>query len=200
MHISEGILDTPTLIATTTVGVALAAWSLRQIDEAMLVKTALLTAAFFLAGLIHVPIGPTNMHLALLGVMGILLGKRVFAAMAVALLLQALLLQFGGLTALGANLLIMSLPAFVCGWLFWRLEGRVSLWLRSFLAGALAVLLAAALAAGLLLLQGEGFWAAAGVLLVAHLPLAAIEGFVTLALVGFLVRNRSTLLRTPRAL
>ncbi len=68
---------------------------------------------FFIASFIHIPLGPTQIHLVLIGIIGIVLGSSVFLAILIALLLQATLLGFGGLTSLGANLIIMALPSFI---------------------------------------------------------------------------------------
>lgn len=35
-----------------------------------------MTAAFFVASLIHVPIGPTSVHLLLNGLLGVVVGRR----------------------------------------------------------------------------------------------------------------------------
>ena len=53
-------------------------------------RIALMTAAFFVASLIHVPIGPTSVHLLLNGLVGVLLGWRSALAIAVGLLLHGL--------------------------------------------------------------------------------------------------------------
>jgi cobalt/nickel transport system permease protein len=47
--------------------VALAAWSARQAESDDLPKIAVVTSAFFVASLIHVPIGPTSVHLLIPG-------------------------------------------------------------------------------------------------------------------------------------
>lgn len=200
MHISEGILSLPVLAAGGAAAAIGVVWSLRTLHETLVPKTALLTAAFFLAGLIHVPVGPANMHLSLVGLMGLMLGPRAFAAIFTALLLQALLLQFGGITTLGVNALIMGLPALAAWLLFSRpvaLGGKKAA-LAAFGAGALGVLGAALLAAFVLWQEGEALVAAAWVVAVAHLPLAAIEGVITALIVLFLLKNSPALLGASR--
>ena len=49
------------------------------------------TPAIFVASLVHVPVGPSSMHLVLNGLLGLLLGWAAFPAILVGLLLQAVL-------------------------------------------------------------------------------------------------------------
>ena len=70
-----------------------------------------MAAAFFVATLIHVKVGPTSVHLLLNGLVGVILGRRAPLAIAVGLFLQAALLGHGGFLPLGVNTCVMSLPA-----------------------------------------------------------------------------------------
>ena len=114
MHISEGILSTPVLISGAVLATAGTAVGLKKLDYERIPQVAILSAAFFVASLIHVPIGPSNVHLVLNGLMGLFLGWVVFPAILIGLILQAILFQFGGLTTLGVNTVVMGLPAFIC--------------------------------------------------------------------------------------
>jgi cobalt/nickel transport system permease protein len=160
-------------------------------------KLAVMTAAFFVASLVHVPLGPTSVHLILPGLTGALLGTSAFLSIALGLLLQSLLFQFGGLTALGANALMMGVPALVCGWLFQRFKGRAQL-RQSFvggLVGALGTALAAMILAILLATGGEDFFGVAKIALLAHVPVIIIEGLVSAFTIGFLARVKPALLQ-----
>jgi cobalt/nickel transport system permease protein len=53
---------------------------------------SLLPTTFCVASLIHVPIGPGNVHLILEGLMGIVLGWSCFPAILIALFLQSILI------------------------------------------------------------------------------------------------------------
>ena len=57
-------------------------------------------------------------HLVLNGLLGALLGFVAFPAITVALLLQALLFQYGGILVLGVNTATMALPPILCYYLF----------------------------------------------------------------------------------
>ena len=83
MHLSEGILSAPVLASGTVLAVVGTAIGLRKIDQERIMTTALLSAAFFVASLIHVPIGPGSVHLLLNGLMALLLGWGCFPAIIV---------------------------------------------------------------------------------------------------------------------
>ena len=117
MHISEGVLSAPVLIgggALTAVGTAI---GLKRIDYDRIVPVAILTSAFFVASLIHVPIGPGSVHLVLNGLLGLVLGWACFPAILVALFLQAVFFQFGGFTVIGVNALNMAAAAVLAAYL-----------------------------------------------------------------------------------
>lgn len=117
MHLAEGVLSGPVLATTSVLAAGGLVIGLRRLTEAQLPLAALLGAAFFVASTIHVPVGVGSVHLVLNGLAGLLLGWSVFPVFFVALLLQAALFSFGGFTVLGANLLIMAVPALMTHWL-----------------------------------------------------------------------------------
>ena len=196
MHISEGILSAPVLVTGAVLAAGGVVVGLRRLDVERLPVTAVLTAVFFVASLVHVPVGPANAHLVLNGLLGVLLGWICFPAVLVAALLQAMLFQFGGLTTLGVNTLSMALPPVLCGFAFRGLlgAGGSKRKIAAFCCGGLSVLLSGVLAAVALGLSDEGFLRAAQILAVAHLPVAAVEGIVTVFVVSFLARVRPEML------
>ena len=196
MHISDGVLPLSLSIsafAATALGVAASIRSLRQHD---IPKVAVVTSAFFVASLVHLPLGPTSVHLLLPGIVGALLGPAAFLSITVGLFLQSLLFQFGGLTALGANALMMGLPALLCGLLFQAARGTTLAGntLAGALAGALGTVLAALILAAMLYAGGEDFLGVAKLALVAHIPVIIIESAVSACTVSFLFRVRPELL------
>lgn len=186
MHISEGILSAPVIFggaALALTGLSIAVKRLRPED---IPKTAMLCAMFFVASLVRFPLGPGSVHLVLCGLMGAVLGWGAFISIFVGLLLQALLFQYGSLTTLGVNTFNMAAPAVLLSCLFGRfLSGRnlKAAQVAAFMIGALSILLAASLTATSLWLSGEQFLSIAQTLVLAHLPLAAAEGLITLAAV-----------------
>jgi len=197
MHVSEGVLSAPVLLGAAIPAAAGVAYGLKRLDAERLVQAGVMSAAFFVASLVHFPFGPGSVHLLLGGLLGAFLGWGAFPAIAVALLLQALLFQFGGLTTLGVNCLIMALPAVLCGTLVRRsLQGPGLGW-RAFACGALSVALSAALFCLALLLSSRAFGGAALAVLAANLPVMLIEGLATAACVRFFQRVQPELLGAP---
>ncbi len=196
MHISDGVLPTPVAIGGYAVSLAIIAWSARKTKAEDFPKIAVMTSAFFVASLIHVPIGPTSVHLLIPGLVGILLESSAFVSIALGLLLQSILFQFGGITALGANAIMMGVPALAAGWFFHSFKGDKPF--RYVLCGALAggggVVLAVLFLAGLLLTGGEDFWGVAKIAMYAHLPVIVIETCVSAFAVSFLYKVKPELL------
>ncbi|MBT8762710.1 cobalt transporter CbiM [Desulfohalobiaceae bacterium Ax17] len=191
MHISEGVLSLPVLLTGAGLTVIGTAWALKKLDYNQIPKTAILSAVFFVASLIHVPIGPSNMHLVLNGLTGIILGPACILAILVALFLQAVLFQFGGLTALGVNTVIMAGPALVCGLLYYSLPVKLKKNIFvNFCLGALGILGSGFLVAISLAFSGEAFLPAAKLIILAHIPVMVVEGIIASLTVSFLHKVR----------
>uniref|UniRef100_A0A7C4EJU9 Cobalt transporter CbiM n=1 Tax=Fundidesulfovibrio putealis TaxID=270496 RepID=A0A7C4EJU9_9BACT len=192
MHISEGVLSGPVLAAGAAVAAAGVGYGLRRLEGEALVRTGVLSAAFFAASLIHLPLGPTSVHLVLSGLMGALLGWAAFPAIFIGLVLQALLFQFGGLTVLGVNTVIMGLPAVLCGVGLRPLLRRTgpAFAVGAFLCGALAILGSLALVYAALVASGDALSVFAGLFFWAHLALMGIEGALTLFILSAVKRLR----------
>lgn len=202
MHISEGILSGPALAAGAALTLGGVAVGLKRIEYDQLPQVAIFAAAFFVASLIHVPIGLTSAHLVLNGVCGLLLGWAAFPAIFVGLVLQALLFQFGGLTTLGINTFNMAFPALLLGFLcrYGVASNRIMLRaIAEFLCGAGAILFSGMLVALSLVSTGDAFSAAAGIIVVAHLPVMVTEGLLTIFIVEFLKKTRPEMIGSLRA-
>ena len=201
MHISEGVLSGPVLAGGWVLTAVGTTFGLKRLDYDRLMTVAILSAAFFVASLIHVPIGPVSAHLVLNGLLGAILGFAAFPAICVALLLQAVLFQYGGLVVLGVNTFDMAFPA-VLGFLVFgpllRAGGRKRA-VGAFCCGFCSVLLAGGLTAASLALSGEAFTATAKAILLAHVPIMVIEGILTTMAVGFLAKVRPEMLSTRLA-
>lgn len=205
MHLEEAVLTVSTTGKLLLVGgwgaaIAGTAVGLRRLDYQRIPQVAMLSAAFFVASLVHVPLGFSSVHLVLNGLVGLVLGWAAFPAVLVALALQGLLFGFGGLTTLGINTVVMGLPAVAVFVLCNRgvRVGREGLAAGAgFIAGALGIVLGALLLSGALALAGCALDWLAVVVLLGHLPLAAVEGFVTAGAVLFLRRARPEVLEAP---
>ncbi|MEN8139637.1 MAG: cobalt transporter CbiM [Thermodesulfobacteriota bacterium] len=190
MHISEGILNAPLIVGGAALAAVGTVAGLRAIDPERIMTPALLAATFFVASLLHVPLGPGSVHLLLNGLMGLLLGWGCVPVIAVALLLQAIFFQFGGFTALGANIVIIAGPALLCGLLARPHLARPGrrMEIAAFAAGAGAIALSGLLLALVLISTDEQFLLTARLVLLAHLPVMLIEGLITMVVVRFLAR------------
>ncbi|KAB1442164.1 cobalt transporter CbiM [Pseudodesulfovibrio senegalensis] len=195
MHISEGVLAAPVLLSGAALTVVGTAVGLRRMDYDRIMGVAILSAAFFVASLVHVPVGPSSAHLILNGLLGLVLGWAAFPSILVALLLQAVLFQYGGLTVLGLNTFTMAAPAVLCYYLFRPLLRNGKAAVGAFLVGFCSVLLSALFAASALALSGEAFVPLAAGLVAAHIPIMVVEGFITMFAYSFLARVKPEVLQ-----
>ena len=192
MHISEGFLSPQALAAGAAITAAGVAWGLKKTDPDRIVRVAMASSVFFLASLIKVPIGPTSTHLSLIGPIGILLGWSAYPAIFVALLLQAVLFQFGGLLVLGANAASMGTAAALVHILFGRAVrggNGMTAAIASFAAGFTAVVLGVMFVGTWLTISDPGFSAASKAFVASHAPLAFVEGAATCWMTAFLRRT-----------
>lgn len=197
MHISEGVLSAPVLIAGATLTAGGVAAGLKKMENRDVPTVALLSSAFFVASLIQIPLGPASIHLTLNGLTGLLLGWMAFPAILVGLALQAVFFQFGGLTSLGVNSFNMAFPAVLAYYLsrpLLRSSNRSLLFVGSAICGALAILLSGLLIGLSLVWTGEPFWEIAQLTVAAHLPVMVVEGTLTGLCVLFLRKVKPELL------
>ncbi|MDR1636068.1 MAG: cobalt transporter CbiM [Treponema sp.] len=178
MHISEGVLSGPVIAAGWGLALAGLGRGLKKTPAEKLTETALVSAALFLVSLVHVPLGPSSVHLTMLGLAGILLGWSAVPALFVALLLQGILLQFGGLLSLGVNTAIMGSAA-LSSYALWRLLGTRFGFAAAFACGFTALITGSALVTLSLFLSAKDLFSTAALIFAANLPLAGVEGVVT---------------------
>lgn len=190
MHISEGILNAPVLIGCGAAAAACTIVGLKKLDPDRIMNVSLLTSTFFIASLIHVPLGPGSIHLVLNGLLGIILGWVSFPAIVSALLLQALFFQYGGFTVLGVNTIIMALPAVIAFYLVrpWLRDCGKKKSIAAFGGGFLAIFFSSLLMALALITSDRGFMETAAIILAAQFPLMIVEGFITMFAVLFLTK------------
>jgi cobalt/nickel transport system permease protein len=210
MHLPDGVLPAPVAIAGYGATGLMTWYSLHKINQlpnpqAQVPKASLLTAAFFVASWVHVPVPPTSVHLILNGLLGTVLGYYAFPAILIGLFFQAIMFNHGGLSTLGVNAIMMGIPAvlayhiFQLRHLFGR-DNRALLAIFSFLAGGLGLGMATAVFFTLLMtslpatldtaLERQAIYG----LTIAHVPLMAIEGFFTALLVLFFYQVKPELL------
>ncbi|WP_293577101.1 cobalt transporter CbiM [Phaeobacter sp.] len=191
MHIVDGALSNPVVIGGAVAAVGGLALGLRSLPLERIPAAGVLSASFFVASLIHVPIGPSSVHLILNGLAGLVLGWAAFPALFVGLLLQAVFFGFGGLTVLGVNTVNIALPAVLVGMAIRPLLARGSplygaIW--GGIGGGLAIAATTLAVAFSLMLSGDEFVVAAKLVFFAHIPVMGIEAVLTGAAI-FLARR-----------
>jgi cobalt/nickel transport system permease protein len=198
MHISEGVLNAPVLITGAALAVTGTTIGLKQMDFDRVAHVGVLSAAFFVSSLIHVNVGPASTHLILNGMLGLILGWTAFPAILVALILQSVFFQFGGITTLGVNTILMALPAVICYYAFRRLIHRTPMlaMIGSFACGFVSVLLSALLLGLALVFTEKNFWSLSGLIIAANLPVMIIEGIITVFCVAFLKKVHPEMLNS----
>jgi cobalt/nickel transport system permease protein len=212
VHIPDGILPAQVCAAGYAI-TGLATWySLRQINRkpdpsAEIPKASLLTAAFFVASSIYIPVPPASVHLILNGLLGVVLGYFAFPAILIGLFFQALVIGHGGITTLGVNAAMMGIPALLAYHVF-QLRNSLGKVLKeptrtgvfAFLGGAIGLGVAALIFLALIIfnipaeLDAGAERTAVLALSVSHVPLAIVEGIFTAMLVLFLRRVKPELL------
>ncbi len=201
VHISDGVLSPPVLAAGFALAGLLLFVTLRDVRAEEIPKISLITAAVFVASLVHFPVGPTSVHLVMNGLAGILLGKRAFVSVAVALTLQAVLFQHGGISVIGVNAVNMGIPALLA-WKIFQGRRRLPSPRREVvfggLAGGAAVLGATLILSAELLVLGEAFTEIAALVLAVHIPIILIETAVVGLAAGFLQAVKPEMLIAPQ--
>ena len=193
MHITEGVAPLSVALGGGILAAGGVAVGLRRLRDEDVPRAALMAAAIFAAAvLVRLPVGPSSIHPVLNGLAGLLLGWVAVPVFLVCLFLQALLFQFGGLTTLGVNTVIMGFPAVACFALLGRhLRGprqpRTGFWL-GFAAGFTALCLSYGLWAVFLALSGRHLLTVAKLALVPYAVLMTAEGVLTGFVIGFLAR------------
>lgn len=202
MHIADGVVSGPVLIGGTALALAGVTIGLKKTDYDKVPQVAVLSAAFFVASLIHVPIGPGQIHLVLNGLAGLILGWAAFPAILIALLLQSLLFGYGGITVLGVNTLNMALPAVFCHYIFLPLisgtASKPALFASGFGVGGFAIISSAAMITATLYLSNKEFIGVISAILIAHLPIILVEGTLTGAAVLFVQKVNSQIFKHRR--
>ncbi|WP_067428635.1 energy-coupling factor ABC transporter permease [Nocardioides jensenii] len=215
MHVPDGFLDAPTSIATGVVAVAGVAVALRgarkELDDRTAPLAGLVATFVFAAQMINFPVaGGTSGHL-LGGVLAAVLAGPFTAVLclSVVLLVQALLMADGGVTALGTNITLMGIVGVVAGWLVFRgllsvLPRRTSMVAPAAAVAALVSVPTAALAFAALFVIGGTAPVDSGKVLVAmvgwHVVIGIGEAVITALVVGSVVASRPDLVHGARHL
>ena len=215
MHVPDGFLDAPTSIATGVVAVGAVGLALRRARTELDDRTAPmagLVAAFVFAGqMVNFPVGAgTSGHLLGGALAAVLVGPwTALLCLSVVLLVQALFMADGGVTALGTNVTLMGIVGCFVGYAVFRLVLRLLPRRTGSVAPAAAVgafVSVPSAAATFTLLFAAGGNAPIDVATVLgamvgwHLVIGLGEAAVTMLVVGSVVAVRPDLVRGARGL
>lgn len=218
MHIMEGFLPVAHAAGWTLASAPFLAWGLislrrrlrEQPEQRMLLGVAA-AFAFILSALKLPSVTGSSSHPTGVGLGAVLFGPLAMVPVGfVILLFQALLLAHGGLTTLGANLFSLGIVGpFVAAGVFRALRGLgASLALGVFLAAALgdlATYVTTSVQLAWAFLDPVGGFAAsfakfAGIFALTQVPLAIVEGLLTVAIFNGLARFNGEELRRLKLL
>ena len=195
MHIPDGFLDAKTWMTTAAISTGVLGYSVmktkQELNDRQIPRLGVMAAFIFAAQMINFPVvGGTSGHLLGAALATILLGPwSASIVLSTVLIIQCLVFQDGGLTALGANILNMSIIGVFVAQVVYRLLSRLSSrkWtvaLASFSASWLSVMITAGVTAVELALSNRiplevGLSAMLGV----HALIGIGEGVITSAVV-----------------
>lgn len=207
MHIPDGVIDGRTAVATvalSAVGLSLALRHARLHLPSRRVPLMGLAAAFvFSAQMLNFPVvGGASGHLVGSVLTAVLLGpSAAVVVISAVLIVQCLMFNDGGVTALGANVFNMAIVGAVGGYAVYALvrsvfRGRRGQVLAASFAAWCATVLAAVACAGEIAMAGETTWpkvlpAMAGV----HMFIGVVEAVVTGIVLVAIGQLRPELLR-----
>lgn len=214
MHIPDGMISGGTAVASGVVSLSAVSASLvagtRRLRERQVPLIGLLAAVLLIAQTVHLPLGPAgSVHLVGGALTAILLGPWLSClVVAATLLVQTIGLGHGGVTTLGANILLTGLVAGMGGyWLFRALVAMLPRTRRGLLVATAitswASVVAVSAVAGLLItVGGVGVFGPGealpmlGALVGLHALVGIAEAVVTTAAVGVVMAVRPDLMAT----
>ncbi|MFX4283472.1 cobalt transporter CbiM [Aliarcobacter butzleri] len=196
MHISDGIISIEVATVSAVATLAFCVYSFKNLTNEKIALVASMSALFFVTSFIHIPFGVTQIHLMLIGFIGIFLGSLAFISIAIALILQALLLGFGGISSLGANILVMALPAYLV-YLIFKLEilKKLNEKVKFFLVGFLGVFISSLLLFTVLVFSKDEYLAVGYSIIAVNIPTMILEGIVTMFLLLYIKKSMPKLLK-----
>lgn len=205
MHIPDGFLNTQTWAPAWIISAGGIGFSLRKVKqivrERMIPLMGVMAAFIFAAQMLNFPVmGGTSGHLIGGILAAVLLGPYAGAVViAVVLLVQCLVFQDGGLTALGANILNMALIGTILSYYLFRVV-NVILGVKHFLvavavAAWLSVILASTACSLELALSGTSLLSIVIPAMVGvHALIGLGEALITSLVIAFISRTRPDLI------
>ena len=198
MHVPDGFLDAPTSVATGAVAVAALGLALqgarRELDDRTAPMAGLVATFVFAGQMMNFPVGAgTSGHLLGGALAAVLAGPwTAVLCVSVVLMVQALFMADGGITAIGTNITLMAVVGVVVGWLVFRglqvvLPRRTSMVAPAAAVAAFVSVPATALVFTLLFVVGGTAPIDTGTVLAAMLGWHAVIGLGEAVITGLVV-------------
>ena len=205
MHIPDGFLDAKSIavsVAASMPIVGMAVAKTRKVfDDRQIPKMSVMAAFIFAAQMVNFPIvGGTSGHLIGATLAAVMLGPwSAVLVMTTVLIIQCLVFLDGGLTALGANILLMGIVAPWIGWWVYNFlagqsTNRLRVWGSTFMASWCSTMAAAVVCTLLIVFSG---YIPLKVVLPAmvgwHAVIAVGEGLITSVVIAYIAQVKSEL-------
>jgi cobalt/nickel transport system permease protein len=185
LHVQDGVVPLATWGLGWGAATVLTAACLPRLKDASPPRVAMMTSTFFVASLLSFPVAGTSVHLSLIGLCGVVLGRAAFPSILVGVALQFALFGHGGASTVGLNATSMGSGALIAAALYHSGTPSVA---RAVVAAVLGTVTAISLFGAAMLSAGHALRAVAYASILVHLPVIAIEAVVTAAAVRFLLR------------
>lgn len=206
MHIPDGFLTANTWIPAWVISLGGIGYCVRRtsrlLKERMVPLMGVMAAFIFIAQMLNFPVmGGTSGHLLGAVFAAVLLGPYAGAVvMAVVLIAQCLILQDGGLTALGANVLNMAILAAIPGYFIYNfirrlIRGRAGIFAGVAIASWVSVVMVACACSVELAVSGTTLLSATlPAMVFVHSVIGAVEAAITVLMVSFVLKVRPDLI------
>lgn len=193
MHLADGVLSPAVVAGTYALAVGGMVYGAKHLEDDDVPKIALAAGTFFAVSLISIPVPPTSVHPLLCGLIGVILGRKAALAFFPALLLQALLFKHGGISTLGANTVLLFIPALISSFLYKGLPLKNS-FVKGAIIGGLSVIMTVVILIIILALTDARFaagdYSVVKIVSVGHAPLVLVEGILTGAALKFMEKTK----------
>lgn len=187
MHIADGVVTNSTILVVSTISLLGFIYSLKKIKQEHLTLASAMSAMFFIASFIHIPVGISQIHLLLIGVIGVVIGWGSVVSISLALFLQAFLLGYGGIVSLGINVFIMATPAIIVFYLYnLSITKKLNKRIKYFLVGFLGTFLSTLFLALILLFAKDEYEFAAYSIFGINIVTMLVEGVISMFLLSFI--------------
>lgn len=209
MHIPDGFLDTKTWISLSVVSGGTLAYAAKKVGRKMEEKhiplIGVMSSFIFACQMLNFPVaGGTSGHFMGGALAAILLGPFTgLLVMSTVLIVQCLIFQDGGLTALGANIFNMGIIGAVLSYYLYitirKLFGLKNLTVSAFIIGWLSIVLAASFCAGELAISGTvPLKVALPAMVGIHSLIGIAEGIITALVLSFINKIRPDLIEIEK--